>query len=43
MTEQDHSFGKALFGRRWKSITPVFGWARRAWRRALTSARDSGR
>jgi len=43
MTEQDNSFGKALFGRRWESIAPFLGWVRSAWRRALRSARESGR
>ncbi|HEY9307595.1 MAG TPA: hypothetical protein VIP82_07285 [Microbacterium sp.] len=43
MTEQDHSFGKALFGRRWRSIAPVFDWFRKTWRQALPSGRDANR
>ncbi|MFK4806457.1 MULTISPECIES: hypothetical protein [unclassified Microbacterium] len=41
MTEQDYSFGKALFGRRWRAIAPIFDWVRRAWHQALPSGRDS--
>lgn len=43
MTEQDSSFGKALFGRRWGSIAPIFGWVGRTWRKALGSVRASRR
>ena len=43
MTEHGHSFGKALFGRRWKSIAPMFDWLRRVGRQSLTWGRDSRR
>jgi hypothetical protein len=43
MTDEDRSFGKALFGARWQAIARILRSIKGAWRRALASTRRSAK